>query len=93
MPSNIEIVPTGPYFGFTLARLEEELVRYTAARARSGSRLAASNINGQALTFSAVRADWSLDTWQIELQWALYYLNPGAYPFPPAANAALLTDC
>lgn len=86
-----EVVPTGPYFGFTRKEMLAELERYKKARKRSGSNLLSSNINGQSFTFGP-RQDWSLDEWQIAIQCSLYYISPGEFPFPPPANSALLAQ-
>jgi hypothetical protein len=92
MPQNQEFVPTGDYFGFTRQEMLDELERWKAARKKSGSSLLSSNFNGQALGFSAVRRDWTLSEWQQQIQWALYYIDPGNYPYPPPSNSAVLTD-
>ena len=94
MQTTLQVVPSGPYFGFTLTagtnsgnNLEDELTRYLAARSQSGSRLTASGINGQSFQFGP-RADWSLDEWQMQLQAAFYYLDPGRYPLQPPTNSS-----
>lgn len=89
MLSTAQTVPTGPYFGFTLAELETELTRYKAARQVSGSRLTGSSINGQSYTFGP-RGDWSLDEWQNAIQAAFYYLDPGRYPLQAPTNSAVV---
>lgn len=81
-----EVVPAGPYFGFTLpagtnngSNLEDELTRYLAARKQSGSRLSGASVNGQSYQFGP-RGDWNLDEWQAALQAAFFYLDPGRFP-------------
>ena len=93
-----QVVPTGPYFGFTLyagtndgANLEDEMTRYLAARRQAGSRLQGASVNGESYQFGVNRSDWSLDEWSNELQIAFFYLDPGRYPFTPPTNAAAAT--
>lgn len=95
MSTTAQVVPTGPYFGFTLttgtnsgANLEDELTRYQAARIQSGSRLLGANVNGESYQFGP-RGDWTLEEWQMQLQAAFYYLDPGRYPMQPPTNAAV----
>jgi len=82
------IVPTGPYFGFTLAELNVELARYKAARQQAGTRLAGATVNGQTFTFGD-RKDGTLDEWQDNLQVALTYLDPDTYNFPVQSDRAV----
>ena len=91
MSQTQQAVPFGPYFGFTLNELKTELVRYKAARKLSFSKLQSSTVNGQSYTFGA-RIDGNIDEWQNDLQVALYWLDPGLYPFPPPTNAAAITS-
>jgi phage head maturation protease len=87
------IVTVGPYFGFTLSELEDELERYKEARKKSGSRLASSGVNGQSFGFSQVRADWTLDEWQNALMSALNEINPESYPVAASSNATKARFC
>lgn len=87
MSSTAQTVPFGPYFGFTLAELNTELARYKAARKLSFSRLVSATVSGQSYAYGS-RGDGSLDEWQNDIQVALYWLDPGLYPFPPPTNAA-----
>lgn len=91
MPTTQETVPTGPYFGFTLAEMEIELERHKADRKRSGSNLISSSVNGQSFTFGN-RADGSLEQRGQDIQAALYYLDPGRYPFQPPTNSAVISQ-
>lgn len=95
MPSSSEVVPVGPYFGFTLPagtqsgnNLEDELTRYMTARRQSGTRLVGATVNGQNYQFGP-RGDWSLDEWQQQLQCAFAYLDPGRFPFAAPTNVAV----
>lgn len=84
---NTQTVPTGPYFGFTLAELNLELLRYKAARKTSFTRLVGSSVNGNSYSFGD-RTDGSLDEWQAALQAALNYISPGQYFSPPTDRSA-----
>ena len=76
MPSTL---PSGPYFGFTKAELDQELARYKAAVKQSGSRLAGASQSGQSYQFGP-RSDWNLAEWQHELQAALAYFGEADEP-------------
>ncbi len=89
MSATAQTVPFGPYFGFTLNELKTELARYKEARKLSHSRLATATISGQSYGYGS-RTDGNLDEWQNDIQVALYWLDPGLYPFPPPTNAAAL---
>ncbi len=82
-------VPTGPYFGFTLAEMETELTRYKEARKLANSNLRGSTVNGQSYNFGE-RIDGNIDEWQTAIQAALYYLDPGRFPFQAPTNAAVV---
>jgi hypothetical protein len=84
------VVNFGPYFGFTIAELNTELARYKAAVKQSFSRLHGSSINGQSFTFGD-RTDGSLEDWQIALQSAFYYMDPGLYPFDVPTKSSAVT--
>jgi nucleoside permease NupC len=77
-----QTVPSGVYFGFTLAQMLAELDRYKAAVTAStfgaGHVISASE-NGSSFAFGA-SSDMSLAQWQQEIQRALHYLDPCAYP-------------
>ncbi len=95
MTNTTEVVPAGPYFGFSLpagsqggSNLEDELTRYMTARRESGSRLAGASVNGQSFQYGP-RGDWTLDEWQQQLQCAFAYLDPGRFPMLPPINAAV----
>jgi len=92
MATTLEVVPAGPYFGFTRAEMLTELARYKAARITSGSRLVQSTVNGQSYTFGP-RGDWSLDEWQMAIQQALAYIDPGQFPFSAPTNSAIIAPC
>lgn len=83
-----EVVPSGPYFAFTLSELNDELTRYKAARVQSGSPLLNASVNGQSYGFGP-RRDWTIDEWQVQLQAAFYFLNPGLFPMAAPTNAAV----
>lgn len=92
--TTLQVVPTGPYFGFTLnsgtnggSNLEDEMTRYMAARRQSGTRLIGAGINSQSFQFGP-RSDWTLDEWQQQLQAAFYYLDPGRFPLTPPTDTA-----
>ena len=89
MSNTSQAVPFGPYFGFTLTELKTELTRYKTARKQAFSRLTGSSIAGQTFQFGS-RVDGTIDEWQNDLQVALYWLDPGLYPFPPPTNSAAL---
>ena len=78
MPS---IVTHGVYFGFTLAELEAELIRYKAAVSAAGSDVVSESIAGESFSYGP-RRDMSLDQWQAELQTALYMVDPDNYQLP-----------
>lgn len=90
MSNAAQQVTWGPYFGFSEPDLLVELQRYKVARQQSFSRLASTTTNGQTFSFGA-RTDGNLDDWQSALQSALYFLDPGLYPFPPPTNLAAAT--
>lgn len=69
-----DTIPSGPYFGFTLPELRQELVRYKAAVKQAGSPLAGASVNGQSFSFGP-RRDMSLSEWQIALQDALAHFG------------------
>jgi len=79
-------IPSGPYFGFTLAELQAELVRYKAEVKKVGSRLAGASQNGQSYSFGP-RSDMTLAEWQEELQAALAYF--GEADEPPGSNVVV----
>lgn len=76
-------IPSGVYFGFTLAELNTELDRYKESVKLIGSSLAAASQNGQSYTFGP-RQDLSLAEWQLALQDALSYF--GTVEPPPTTN-------
>lgn len=80
-----DTIPTGPYFGFTKAELDAELIRYKAAVKSAGSPLQGSSVNGQSFTFGP-RRDMSLSEWQHALQSALAWF--GAAEEPPTNQTA-----
>ncbi len=82
------VVPTGPYFAFTLTEMQAELERYKLARQQSGSRLLGASVNSESYQFGP-RGDWNIDEWQMAIQAAFYYLDPGQYPFQPPTNQAV----
>lgn len=88
--STANVVNFGPYFGFTIAELNAELVRYKAAVKQSYSRLTAAGVNGQTFAFGA-RTDGSLKDWQYNLQAAFAYLAPGQYPFDVPTNKSAVS--
>jgi hypothetical protein len=70
------------YFGFTLAMLLAERDRYVAAVQAAqfgGNALTSASENGSAFAFGP-RGDLSLAQWQTEIQRALNYMDPCAYP-------------
>lgn len=79
-------IPSGPYFGFTRAELDAELVRYKAAVKQAGSRLAGASQSGQSYQFGP-RSDWNLAEWQEQLQAALAYF--GAADEPPGSDVVV----
>lgn len=91
MSSTSQTVPFGPYFGFTLSELKAELDRYKSARKLAFSKLTGSSIVGQTYSFGA-RIDGNIDEWQNDIQVALYWLDPGLYPFPPPTNASAIVS-
>lgn len=82
-----QIIPAGPYFGFTLAELKVELLRYKEAQVQSGSRLIGATVNGQNFQFGA--REGTLQDWQEDLQTALAYLDPGHYQIPGPGDRAV----
>jgi len=94
MATTLEVVPAGPYFGFTRAEMLTELARYKAARANPGSRLVQSTVNGQSYTFSS-NADWLsyMNDWQLNIQAAMAYIDPGQFPFSAPTNSAIIAPC
>ncbi len=87
-----QIIPTGPYFGFTLAELRVELIRYKSARQQSSSRIASASVNGQAFAFGD-RKDATIDEWQANLQAALHYLDPSHYPYTAPSDRSAVRFC
>lgn len=76
------VIPEGPYFGFTKLELRDELTRYKAQVKLTGSQLTGASQNGQSYTFGP-RQDWSLSDWQMNLQAALAYFGECMEPQPP----------
>jgi hypothetical protein len=85
-----EIVPAGPYFGFTLAQLETELASLIARRQAISAQIGAS-INGNSFQREGTGAELrSLDQQVRDLQDALAFLDPSKYE-PAGSNRAVIT--
>lgn len=90
MSTTALVVPTGPYFGFTLAQLETELSRLISDRQALSVRLQSSSINAQSFQFADIAAQRAeLDRRGADLQAALYYMDPGRFPLQAPTNAAV----
>jgi len=74
-------VAGGPYFGFTLAEMLDELERYKAARRAStpGHGVVSASENGSSFAFGP-NSDMSLARWGVEIQRALHHLDPCSFP-------------
>ncbi len=82
-----DTVPTGPYFGFTYAELQQELIRYKAEVRTSGTRLVGATVNGQNFQFG--NREGSIAEWQTDLQAAMAYLRPDLHDAPPTDRSAV----
>lgn len=71
------IVKTGVYFGFTQEELDVELIRYKEAVKNSGSEVSTESIGAETFSYGP-RRDLSLQEWQVELQAAMYQLDPAS---------------
>lgn len=78
-----QTIPTGPYFGFTKAELDQELIRYKKAVKESSTRLTGAAVNGQSFSFGN-RSDMTLAEWQTALQSALAWF--GQADDPPGSD-------
>lgn len=91
MFSTFQVVPAGPYFGFTLAQLETELTAVVTARQNLSGSVIGASIAGQNFQFAGIdqqRAE--LERRQVDLQAAFAYLDPGRFPIAPPSNVAVV---
>lgn len=76
-------IPTGIYFGFTKAEIQDELLRYKDEVKLAASTLSGASQNGQSYTFGP-RKDLSLSDWQEELQAAMAFFGLAYELAPPS---------
>jgi hypothetical protein len=84
-----QVIPTGKYIGWTLARLEARLVSLQTDVEGGGGNLTGASVNGQSFQFDGTRDGGSLAGQLLELQAALHYLAPHKYWCPPSDSAAV----
>jgi hypothetical protein len=89
-----EIVPTGPYFGFTYAQLLTELTNMIARRQRI-SGLIGSSINGNSFQREGAQAELrTLDQQVAQLQDAMAYLRSDLHQASPSRSTVIsFRDC
>lgn len=83
----LDLVPSGPYFGFSYAELLAELARYKSEVTTSGTRLVGATVNGQNFQFG--NREGSLAEWSADLQAAMYSLRPDLHEPPPSDRSAV----
>jgi hypothetical protein len=98
MFSTYDVVPAGPYFGYTLragtnngCNLEDALTQLLQDRKNLNASLLGSSVNGQAFQFASIEQQRvELDRRQQDLQAAFAYLDPGRFPAPAPSNRAVI---
>jgi hypothetical protein len=85
-------IPTGIYFGFTKAEIQEELTRYKAEVKGSGTGLTGASQNGQSYTFGD-RKDMTLAEWSEELQAAMAFFGLADELAPPSTVIDFRSGC
>ena len=97
MVPTTQVVPAGPYFGYTLSsgtnngcNLEDALTQLLQDRKNLNASLLGSSVNGQTFQFASIEQQRAeMDRRQQDLQAAFAYLDPGRFPFAPTDRAVV----